>query len=129
MRALYRVRACVRYARQVIQMLNSVVLFATAQYIPIEQLHRRRCYQKPCATTKLCLRSLLHVRLHLPRTLCSYILYTSVRSALLIVRFSHQQRLRVDLIHTSKSTDAVGFPCRLYTVKQVVKQVEMQQAR
>jgi hypothetical protein len=33
MRALYRVRACVRYARQVIRMLNSVVLFATAQYL------------------------------------------------------------------------------------------------
>jgi hypothetical protein len=76
-------------------------------YIPIEQLHRRRCYQKPCATTSLCLRSLLHVRLHLPCTLCPHISCASVRSALLIVRFSHQQRLRVDSIHTSNTTDAV----------------------
>jgi hypothetical protein len=51
-------------------------------YIPIEQLHRHKCYQKPCGTTLPCPRSLLCVRFRLSHTLrLRYLAHLSTLSA------------------------------------------------
>jgi hypothetical protein len=85
------------YSIDTYAILNYSLFVRYSTYILIEQLHYHKCDQKPCATPFLFLYSrspILHSR-------------TMQSSALIIVRFSHQFRPRVDSIHTSNSTNAL----------------------